>query len=451
MLAARLVVVTGVCTLQGGSRCFEYVSDSADCPSTGICIPGGGSCPYCPSTSGGYCDIIVNSMTNGQWGRWDDSTCDDAYSTSGSNCPGSSEVMFKEVNCPAGWYVGAANEDCDDVLREDDDVLAESIAFNLMVKCLDDHLGLLLNQLAGAGKLANTTVIFLGDNGTDGKFVLSPFADSTQPSRKMNVYEGGIRVPLIVTWPGRIEAGSSDATPVANWDLMPTLLSVAGARTEAEMDGIDFSPVLLGSGPAPGRDHLYWEFHAGGGLQAVRMGKWKGVRNGVHRDPETPVELYDLETDPFETTDVSAEHPEVAARVLAIMRDEHTVSPVPNWNFGWNEGAPGRVKAAVEVLEQKVEARVVLQRAMEAHDAGVGQGGEVLLLAVDVVEAVAAQGGLLDHLEHEALARRAVRAENCGAGEAAASWPAANEVVEFQRHEILLRRRPSLHACTSSA
>ena len=156
---------------------------------------------------------------------------------------------------------------------------------------------------------------------------------------------------------------------------MPTILSVAGVETEAEMDGIDFSPILLGTGEALARDHLYWEFHAGGGLQAVRQGRWKGVRNGVHRDADLPVELYDLQVDPTETTDVAADHPEVAARILQIMRTEHQVSPVANWNFGWNAGAPGRPQAEAKIME-------------------VGPGQELSRLFVKNVEVVL-DGGVL--------------------------------------------------------
>ena len=224
-----------------------------------------------------------------------------------------------------------------------------------MITRFDRNIGLMLDELEKQGVADDTIVIVTSDNGST--FGIGgydpPFFDGTGGLRghKCNLYEGGIRVPLIASWPKRIEAGSTDATPVANWDLMPTLLSIAGAKSEAEMDGIDFSPVLMGSGEAPDREHLYWEFHAGGGLQAVRMGRWKGVRNGVHRDPDTPVELYDLEKDPNETVDVAGEHPEVADRILGIMRSEHTVSPVPNWNFGWNEGAPSRERPEVEVME----------------------------------------------------------------------------------------------------
>ena len=81
------------------------------------------------------------------------------------------------------------------------------------------------------------------------------------------------------------------------------------------------------------------------------MGPWKGVRSGVHRDPDTPVELYDLRVDPHETTDVATEHPAIAARILELMRREHTVSEIPNWNFGWNPGAPAREEPARAILE----------------------------------------------------------------------------------------------------
>tara|TARA_B110001452_G_scaffold211687_1_gene182198 strand:- start:163 stop:1722 length:1560 start_codon:yes stop_codon:yes gene_type:complete len=92
-----------VCTLSGGTRCFEYVSNANDCPTTGDCKPGGGVCPYCPTTSNDYCAILVNGATNdANWGGWDDPTCDDAYSSTGNNCPGSLEVMFKEVSCSSG-------------------------------------------------------------------------------------------------------------------------------------------------------------------------------------------------------------------------------------------------------------------------------------------------------------------------------------------------------------
>ena len=224
-----------------------------------------------------------------------------------------------------------------------------------MVTRFDRNVGKILDQLEAQGLVEDTIFVVTSDNGsTFGIGGYDPsFFNGTGGLRghKCNLYEGGIRVPMVVAWPARIAAGVTDSTLVANWDLMPTILSVAGVETEAEMDGIDFSPVLLGTGEAPARDHLYWEFHAGGGLQAVRQGRWKGVRNGVHRDADLPVELYDLEVDPTETTDVALDHPEIAAGILQIMRTEHTVSPVAGWNFGWNAGAPGRPQAEAKIME----------------------------------------------------------------------------------------------------
>lgn len=248
-----------------------------------------------------------------------------------------------------------------------------------MVTRFDRNVGRILDQLEKQGIAEDTIFVVTSDNGST--FGIGgydpPFFNGTGGLRghKCNLYEGGIRVPMVVTWPARIAAGASDSTVVANWDLMPTILSVAGVETEAEMDGIDFSPILLGTGEAPARDHLYWEFHAGGGLQAVRQGRWKGVRNGVHRDADLPVELYDLQVDPTETTDVAADHPEVAARILQIMRTEHQVSPVANWNFGWNAGAPGRPQAEAKIVE-------------------VGPGQELSRLFVKNVEVVL-DGGVL--------------------------------------------------------
>ena len=213
-----------------------------------------------------------------------------------------------------------------------------------MITRFDRNVGMMLDELERQGIAEDTVVILTSDNGsTFGIGGYDPaFFEGTGGLRghKCNLYEGGIRVPTIVTWPGRIEADSVDDTPTANWDLMPTILAMTDSKTEATLDGIDLSPALLGSGPVADRDHLYWEYHAGGGQQAVRSGRWKAVRIGVHRDADVPLELYDLEADPGESSDVASTHPAVAARMLDIMRSQHTVSPIVGWNFGWNEGAP---------------------------------------------------------------------------------------------------------------
>ena len=206
-----------------------------------------------------------------------------------------------------------------------------------MVTRMDRNIGRILDAVRTAGVEDDTIVFFTSDNGST--FDLGgydpAFFNGTGGLRghKCNLYEGGIRVPLAVAWPGRIEAGSSSALPVANWDFFPTIMTMTGAETDADVDGIDFSPELLGSGRTAERPYLYWEYHPGGGLQAVRMGRWKGVRTGINRNPDAPVQLFDLEADPNETRNLAEDHPEVAARIHEIMRAEHTPSPVPNWNF----------------------------------------------------------------------------------------------------------------------
>ncbi len=210
-------------------------------------------------------------------------------------------------------------------------------AYAAMVTRFDRDMGRLFVELETLG-IADDTVIFMtSDNGST--FAIGgydpEFFDGTGGLRghKVNLYEGGLRVPLIATWPGRIAAGSMDDTLVAGWDLFPTIVSLAGAETGARTDGIDLTPVLLGTGQPASRDHLYWEFHAGGGWRAVRQGRWKAIQRHVRKDPDAPIALYDLRDDPNETTDVAADHPELVAALIEIMRAEHTRSPVKGWNF----------------------------------------------------------------------------------------------------------------------
>ncbi len=213
-------------------------------------------------------------------------------------------------------------------------------AYAAMVTRMDRDIGTLLDRIESHGLTDDTLIIFTSDNGST--FDLGGydpvFFDGTGGLRghKTNLYEGGIRVPLIATWPGRIAPGSADDMVVANWDLFTTLCTIAGAKPPAETDGIDLAPVLLGTGDAPEREHLYWEFHAGAGSQAIRMGRWKGIRTNVRKASsleEAPIQLYDLGSDPNETTDVSAAHPEVVERVRSLMRSERTTSSVARWNF----------------------------------------------------------------------------------------------------------------------
>ena len=195
-----------------------------------------------------------------------------------------------------------------------------------MVTRLDADVGELLRLLKELDIDRETLVLFTSDNGPQGKDeggYDQAFFDSNGPFRglKRELYEGGIRVPLLVRWPGRVRAGATSAFPVTLCDLMPTAAALAGARGTFKTDGVSLQSLLLGA-RAPQRGALYWEFHEGGFAQAVRIGSWKAVRKGLGG----AVELYDLKADPGETRDVAARHPAVVRRAEEVMRREHVES-----------------------------------------------------------------------------------------------------------------------------
>ena len=138
---------------------------------------------------------------------------------------------------------------------------------------------------------------------------------------KRAMYEGGIRVPMIVRWPGHVPAGVTNDFPWAFWDFLPTAAAIAGAQPPPGLDGQSVLPVLLGKTIQP-HEFFYWEFHEGGSKQAVRTGDWKAVRPGVGQ----PLELYDLRRDLGETNNVALQHPEIIVRIEAYLKSARTPS-----------------------------------------------------------------------------------------------------------------------------
>ena len=211
-------------------------------------------------------------------------------------------------------------------------------AYAAMVSRMDRDVGHLLAQLQQLGLADNTLVIFTSDNGpsyTGGTD--SAFFESAAGRRglKGQLYEGGIRVPLIVSWPGKLRQGAISAALTGNWDLFPTIAAFAGLEPGAlprGLDGIDLSAQLLRDDPLAARDALYWEYADGGGWQAARIGTYKGVRRNAKKTPERPLEVYDLSNDPGEKHDIAAQHPELVQRLGAVMA-ARTPSPLAEWNF----------------------------------------------------------------------------------------------------------------------
>ncbi|MCK4879919.1 MAG: arylsulfatase, partial [Bacteroidales bacterium] len=184
-----------------------------------------------------------------------------------------------------------------------------------MVSYLDERVGELVQTLKEEGLYENTLIIFSSDNGpTFNGGTDSPWFNSGGPFKsergwaKAFLHEGGIRVPMIASWPGKIVPGSESGHLSAFWDLLPTLCEVAGADVPNDVDGISYLPELLGAGNQEKHPYLYWEFPASGGQQAVRMENWKAIRKNI-RKGNLDLELYNLEEDVAEQHDVAADHP----------------------------------------------------------------------------------------------------------------------------------------------
>ena len=196
-------------------------------------------------------------------------------------------------------------------------------AYAAMVTRMDRDVGRLLDLLAELGLDERTLVMFASDNGPTFNRLGgsdSDFFDSAGPFRglKGSLYEGGIRVPLVARWPGRIRPGRVTDHVSAFWDVFPTVCELTGTDTPGGLDGIGFGPTLLEAGVQREHDYLYWEFRAYGGQQAVRLGDWKGVRQKM-RQGNRRIELYDLGRDVEETADLAAAHPELVERIRALM------------------------------------------------------------------------------------------------------------------------------------
>ncbi|TXF87962.1 sulfatase-like hydrolase/transferase [Neolewinella aurantiaca] len=197
------------------------------------------------------------------------------------------------------------------------------------ITLLDREVGRLLNKLRELGELENTLVLFTSDNGPHTESGHHPefFASNGQTQGyKRDVYEGGIRVPMLAYWAGRVPQGVVTDRVASGQDVLPTIAAAAGAKVPDGVDGISFLPVLLGE-EQPLRDTLNWEFHKPGDnprnfRQAARMGDFKAVRYGTN----VAIEVYDLSKDIAEAYDIAAERPDLVARAERIFREERTAT-----------------------------------------------------------------------------------------------------------------------------
>jgi arylsulfatase A-like enzyme len=195
-----------------------------------------------------------------------------------------------------------------------------------MITRMDRDIGRLLEKLQELGIDENTIVFFTSDNGPHQEGGADPaFFRSAGLLRgiKRSLHEGGIRVPMIVRWPGRIRANETNPHVWAFWDFLPTASELAGAKVPDGIDGISVVPTLLRQGKQRSHEFLYWEFHEKGFQQGVRMADWKAIRS----KEGAPLELYDLAKDLSEEKNIADRHPEVVRRIETILQTARTDSP----------------------------------------------------------------------------------------------------------------------------
>jgi arylsulfatase A len=201
---------------------------------------------------------------------------------------------------------------------------APKAAFVAMIQRMDRDIGRLADLVKDRGLERRTLFMFISDNGPHQEGGADPaFFKSSGGLRgiKRDLYEGGIRVPMIAKWPGTIPAGRTSPHVWAHWDIFPTVAELAGAKVPGHVDGLSMTKALRGRAQ-PTHEFLYWEFHERGFQQAVRMGAWKAVR--LQKDG--PLELYNLEADPGERQNVAAANPAVVKKIETYLTTARTDS-----------------------------------------------------------------------------------------------------------------------------
>jgi arylsulfatase len=211
-----------------------------------------------------------------------------------------------------------------------------------MISYMDDHVGKIVDKLKEVGILDNTLIFFTSDNGPANNSVGadSKWFNSAGPFKedlgfmKGSLHEGGIRVPLIVNWPGKIKSPSVSSHCSSFQDFFPTICDAADILPpeDLKLDGLSFLPTILGMSNQKEHNVLYWEYPSGNGQQAVRFGKWKALRKDIFEN-NMEVELFDMETDSIEQFDVSDQFPDISEKAKSYMDSEHEMSVIEKFRM----------------------------------------------------------------------------------------------------------------------
>ncbi|RPE08496.1 N-acetylgalactosamine-6-sulfatase [Chitinophaga lutea] len=205
-----------------------------------------------------------------------------------------------------------------------------------MITYLDAQVGIIMEQVKKLGLDDNTVIMFSSDNGaTFNGGVNAKFFNSVSGLRglKMDLYEGGIREPLIARWPGKIPAGTTTSLLSVQYDMMATIAAIAGIKAPPN-DGISLLPAMTGNTRQQAqRPYVYFEYPEKGGQVAIRMGNWKAIKTGLKANRNSPWELYDLAADPAEEKNIAAQHPALLQQFDAIVKKEHRPAHIREWEF----------------------------------------------------------------------------------------------------------------------
>lgn len=237
--------------------------------------------------------------------------------------------LYLPITLPHGRYEGPDNRPYTDEPWSENER-----HYAAMVTRLDRDVGKVLTLLHDLDIDDNTIVFFTSDNGPVRHISKRFNSNGIFRGHKTELYEGGIRVPLVVKWSQRITPGQTTDHLSAFQDFLPTACELAGVPIPDHIDGISYLPVLEGRLPKKQHDYLYWEYFEYNynwketvegrprnylDSQALRMGKWKGIRTGLYDDPYARIALFDLENDPSETSDVSVSHPEIIKQLKTVL------------------------------------------------------------------------------------------------------------------------------------
>ena len=211
-------------------------------------------------------------------------------------------------------------------------------AYAAMISFMDRQIGRIMERLESHDIDENTIIMFTSDNGpTHVKAQVDvDFFKSAKNLRglKGSVYEGGIRVPMIVRWPGHVAADSQSDLVCAHYDILATLAEIGGGTLNAKTDGISFANEIVGKPMQQKHEYLVWDFAGYGGQLAIRKGDWKAVRRNLKNNPDAPTQLFNLANDPSESNNIAKEYPDLVKELEAIILKERVRPEIEKFQFG---------------------------------------------------------------------------------------------------------------------